>query len=415
MKKITIDQQRLWNSLMEMAKIGATEKGGCCRLALTELDKQGRDLFIQWCKDAGCTIHIDQMGNIFARREGTLSATDSDVGAICTGSHLDTQPTGGKFDGIYGCLAGLEVIRSLNDADQQTQRAIEVSVWTNEEGSRFAPAMVASGVFSGKFTLEYAHNQCDNEGISLLEALKEIDYLGTEPVGARNIHRFFELHIEQGPVLEAEKLDIGVVTGVLGMRWYDVKVQGTSAHAGPTPMNYRNDALYASSKILSKLYELAQKDSVGSARCTVGELNIDKSSRNVIPGELSFSLDLRHANQTGLDNLEMSAEKVIADISALTGTQITLNKIWDSAPLAFDENCITAVDKAAQASGFSFQKLVSGAGHDAVNISSVAPTSMIFVPSIGGISHNEAEYSSPEQLAKGCQILLDVMQQQADQ
>lgn len=409
MKMQKINRDRLWNSLMEMAKIGSTEKGGCCRLALTELDKQGRDLFISWCRDAGCSIHIDKMGNIFARREGN----DPDAKAIGTGSHLDTQPTGGKFDGIYGCLAGLEVIRSLNDAGLTTNRAIEVSVWTNEEGSRFAPAMISSGVFSGKFDLEYAHRQCDSQGITIAQALRDIGYMGEEEVGARKLHKFFELHIEQGPVLEREEKQIGVVTGVLGMRWYDVKVLGTSAHAGPTPMNYRNDALFAATKIFHQLYQLAEQDDVGSARCTVGELNIVNGSRNVIPGEVTFSLDLRHANKQGLESLEKNAKTAIEQIEKQTGTAISLNNIWDSPPLAFDTDCIASVSNAVASSGLSYQHLVSGAGHDAVNISSVVPTSMIFVPSIGGISHNEAEYSSPEQIGSGCQILFDVMLSEA--
>lgn len=411
MDQLKVNQARLWESLMDMAKIGATEKGGCCRLALTELDRQGRDLFIRWCKEAGCSIHLDKMGNIFARREGS----DPSAAPICTGSHLDTQPTGGKFDGIYGCLAGLEVIRSLNDAKLTTLRAIEVSVWTNEEGSRFAPAMIASGVFSGKFSLEYAHQQMDSEGMTIAQALRDIGYMGEEEVGARAMHQFYELHIEQGPVLEREVLEIGVVTGVLGMRWYDVKIEGTSAHAGPTPMSYRHDALYASAKIFTALYELAQSGEAGSARCTVGELSVIKSSRNVIPGEVCFSLDLRHADEQGLQALENEARALITQIGRLTGTEISLERIWNSPPLAFDTNCISAVESAVQESGYRYQRLVSGAGHDAVNIASVVPTSMIFVPSIGGISHNEAEYSSPEQLSAGADILLEVMYQQANQ
>lgn len=411
MQNYKINSQRIWDSLMTMGEIGATEKGGCCRLALTELDKQGRDLFVQWCKDAGCEITVDQIGNIFARRPGT----DPQASAITTGSHLDTQPTGGKFDGIYGCLAGLEVIRSLNDHNIQTRRPVEVSVWTNEEGSRFAPAMVASGVYSGKFSLDYALSQTDNEGISLGEALKTIGYDGAAPVGERDIHRFFELHIEQGPVLEQEKLEVGVVTGVLGMRWYDVTVKGTSAHAGPTPMNYRNDALYAASKLFTTLYELTNSGEMGDSRCTVGTLNVSQPSRNVIPGDVSFSLDLRHAELGGLEALEQKARALVQQIMEDTGTEISLERIWDSPPIAFDNNCVDAVESAVKDSGHSYRRMTSGAGHDAVNLSTVIPTSMIFVPSIGGISHNEAEYSSPEQIAAGTQVLFDVMRQQADQ
>lgn len=409
MRNQTINQERLWDSLMEIAKIGATEKGGCCRLALTEIDKQGRDLFISWCEDAGCSIHIDKMGNIFARREGT----DPSASAIGTGSHLDTQPTGGKFDGIYGCLAGLEIVRSLNDQGLKTVRAIEVSVWTNEEGSRFAPAMVSSGVFSGKFDLEYAHQQTDSDGITIAEALIAIGYMGDEEVGQRNLHKFFELHIEQGPVLEQEEKQVGIVSGVLGMRWYDVTVTGTSAHAGPTPMSYRKDALYAATQVFTQLYQIAEQGEAGSARCTVGELNIIKGSRNVIPGKVTFSLDLRHAELEGLSALEERAKKVIEEVEASTGVTINLENIWDSPPLAFDKECVAAVSKVVENSGLSYQRLVSGAGHDAVNISTVVPTSMIFIPSIGGISHNEAEYSSPDQIGDGCQILFDVLLNEA--
>lgn len=405
MQAIEINSQRIWQSLMDMAEIGATEKGGCCRLALTELDRQGRDLFVDWCQQAGCTITLDKIGNIFARRAGT----DATASPICTGSHLDTQPTGGRFDGIYGCLAGLEVIRSLNDHGIETKRPIEVSVWTNEEGSRFAPAMIASGVFSGKFSLDYALKQQDSDGISVEQALQGIGYQGLQEVGAQQMHQFYELHIEQGPVLEREQEQIGIVTGVLGMRWFDVKVEGVSAHAGPTPMHYRRDALYASAQVFSALYQLAEEDAVGSARCTVGELNVEKASRNVIPGAVTFSLDLRHSHLQGLENLEAAANAIIETVSSQTNTQITLQRIWDSPPLEFDHKCVSAVEQAVNKSGFSHRKMVSGAGHDAVNISSVVPTSMIFVPSIGGISHNEAEYSSPEQIAAGTQVLFDVM------
>jgi len=409
MQDIKINTERLWQSIMKMGEIGGTELGGCCRLALTELDKQARDLFIDWCTAAGCSIEIDKMGNIFATRSGS----DSALGAISTGSHLDTQPCGGKFDGIYGCLAGLEVIRTLNEHNIETKRPVEVSVWTNEEGSRFAPAMISSGVYSGKFDLEWAWHQCDSDGVSLLEALKGIDYLGESEVGNRAIHQFYELHIEQGPVLEREQLQIGVVTGVLGMRWYDVNISGNSAHAGPTPMDYRQDALYAQSKMYSQIFELALADGVGDARCTAGEIAIEKASRNVVAGGVNSTLDLRHSQQASLDQLETDARAIINDVENLTKTQIEINKIWDSPPLAFDKNCVNAVEQVVAKSGLSYKKMVSGAGHDAVNIASVTPTAMIFIPSIGGISHNEKEYSSPEQLSAGCQVLFEVMRAQA--
>ncbi|GGO81424.1 Zn-dependent hydrolase [Marinobacterium nitratireducens] len=404
-----INAQRIWNTLMEMGEIGATEAGGSCRLALTELDRQGRDLFVQWCRDAGCEIGIDRIGNIYARRPGT----DPDALPISTGSHLDTQPTGGKFDGIYGCLAGLEVIRTLNDEGIETRRPVEVVIWTNEEGSRFAPAMVASGVYSGKFTLDYALNQTDAQGIRLGDALKTIGYDGDIEVGARRFAKFFELHIEQGPVLEREDEEVGVVTGVLGMRWYDVKVKGVSAHAGPTPMSYRKDALGAAARMITAMIDLASERADEDGRCTVGELHIPKGSRNVIPGDLNFTLDLRNATLDGLEAIERDAMALIDRIAAETGVEVAVERIWDSPPIAFDAECVAAVEKVVAKSGYSYRRMTSGAGHDAVNISQVAPTSMIFVPSVGGISHNEAEYSTPEQIAAGAQILFEVMRDEA--
>jgi beta-ureidopropionase / N-carbamoyl-L-amino-acid hydrolase len=409
MSEPTINAQRLWDSLMEMGEIGATDAGGCCRLALTELDRQGRDLFVRWCLDAGCDIRIDRIGNIYAHRPGT----DPQALPISTGSHLDTQPTGGKFDGIYGCLAGLEVIRSLNDHGIQTRRPVEVVIWTNEEGSRFAPAMVASGVYSGKFSLDYALNQTDAQGIRLGDALKAIGYDGTLEVGAQKFAKFFELHIEQGPVLERENEDLGVVTGVLGMRWYDVSVKGVSAHAGPTPMSYRRDALGATAKMISALIDMAAARETEDGRCTIGELSIPRGSRNVIPGDLSFTLDLRNASLDGLAVMEQDARGLIDRIATEAGVEVALECIWDSPPTVFDADCIDAVERVVADSGCSYRRMTSGAGHDAVNISTVAPTSMIFVPSVGGISHNESEYSTPEQIGRGAGILYEVMKNEA--
>ncbi|MFC6672215.1 M20 family metallo-hydrolase [Marinobacterium aestuariivivens] len=364
---------------------------------------------MKWCRDAGCEIGIDRLGNIYARRPGS----DPDALPIATGSHLDTQPTGGKFDGIYGCLAGLEVIRTLNDEGIRTRRPIEVVIWTNEEGSRFAPAMVASGVYSGKFSLDYALDQADADGIRLGDALAAIGYDGDIEVGARRFDKFFELHIEQGPVLERENEEIGVVTGVLGMRWYDVRVKGVSAHAGPTPMNYRKDALGASARMIGELIELASARADQDGRCTIGELKIPKASRNVIPGDLSFTLDLRNATLEGLEEMEQQAQSLIDRIAGECGVEVGVERIWDSPPTAFDGGCIEAVEKVVAKSGYRYRRMTSGAGHDAVNISTVAPTSMIFVPSVGGISHNETEYSTPEQIASGAQILFEVMRNEA--
>lgn len=404
-----INAQRIWNSLMEMGQIGGTEAGGCCRLALTEQDRQGRDLFVQWCHEAGCEISIDRIGNIYARRPGT----DPEALPIGTGSHLDTQPTGGKFDGIYGCLAGLEVIRALNDANIKTTRPIEVVIWTNEEGSRFAPAMVASGVYAGKFTLDFALNQTDAQGVRLGDALKAIGYDGDIEVGARPFAKFFELHIEQGPVLEREHEDIGIVTGVLGMRWYNISLRGVSAHAGPTPMSYRQDALSAAARMISSMIDLAAERADEDCRCTVGEFCIPKASRNVIPGDVNFTLDLRNATLEGLDQIERDAMALIDQVAVQTGVGVSVERIWDSPPIVFDTDCIAAVEQAVSNNGYRFRRMTSGAGHDAVNLSSCIPTSMIFIPSVGGISHNETEYSTPEQVASGAQVLCDVMYNEA--
>ncbi|MBL4636384.1 MAG: hydantoinase/carbamoylase family amidase, partial [Kofleriaceae bacterium] len=244
--KLRINGERIWDTLMEVAKIGATEKGGCCRLALTDLDREARDLYVKWCKEAGCTIRIDKMGNIFARRAGE----DDSLPPVMTGSHIDTQPTGGRFDGVYGVLAGLEVIRSLNDLNIKTKHAIEASIWTNEEGSRFAPAMVASGVFAGVFTLEYGLSREDEDGKTMGEELERIGYAGPDEVGGRPVHAFFEVHIEQGPILEEEDMTIGVVTDAQGQRWYELTLGGVESHAGPTPMNRRKDALLGAARVI---------------------------------------------------------------------------------------------------------------------------------------------------------------------
>lgn len=398
-----IDGDRLWDSLMQMAKIGATPAGGSCRLALSELDKQGRDLFIRWCEDIGCDIAIDQIGNIFATRPGS----DPDAKAIATGSHLDTQPTGGKFDGVYGCLSGLEVLRTLHDHNIQTRHPVTAVVWTNEEGTRFPPAMLASGVYCGEFSLEYGLQQTDKQGISVAQALQAIGYDGQEPIGQRRFERFFELHIEQGPVLEDGGERIGVVEGVLGIHWFDITLVGQAAHAGPTPMHLRHDALLAAAECFTALNKMAQSMPGEQARLTVGELDIDKASRNVIPGDLRFSLDIRHPTQEGLNEMEAQLEAIIQQHCAAHGVKAQINCIWRSPPVHFDRDCVGTVQAAVNALGYSHRAMVSGAGHDAVYVSRVAPTSMIFIPSVDGISHNEAEHSTPEQIQDGAQVLFD--------
>ena len=402
--------ERLWQSLMAIGEIGhvdveGSKVGGCHRLALSEKDLRGRQLFIDWCEAEGCTLRVDAIGNLFLRRPGR----DNSLAPVVTGSHLDTQPTGGKFDGIYGVLSGLEAIRTLNEHKVETERPIEVAVWTNEEGARFKPAMLGSGVFAGVFTLEEALAQTDADGITVAEALAQSSYI-TDSQTRMPIHRYFELHIEQGPVLEANKVDVGIVSGVLGMRWYRVRVSGQSCHAGPSPMEMRNDALVGSAKMISELTEMAAAGSA-STRCTIGELDIPSASVNVSPGEVVFSLDLREASDDALEALEQKAKALIHALADARNLSVNIEQFWGLPASPFDVDAIAEIAAAAAEClpGEKPMTLVSGAGHDAVYINRIAPTAMIFVPSENGLSHNEKEYTAPEQLAKGCDLLLNTL------
>ncbi|MFT6559017.1 Zn-dependent hydrolase [Sneathiella sp.] len=409
MKNMNVTGDRLWDSLMEMAKIGGTEKGGCCRLALTDLDKDGRDLFSNWCKEAGCTIKVDKMGNIFARRAGQ----DDDLPPVMMGSHLDTQPTGGKYDGVYGVLAGLEVLRTLNDYDVKTKHPVEVAVWTNEEGSRFAPAMVSSGVFAGVFDLDYGLSRADLDGKTMGEELARIGYAGDEEVGGREIKAFFEAHIEQGPILEHEEKTIGVVKGAQGQRWYEIKVTGQEAHAGPTPMARRKDALVAASKIVTEVNRIGL-DNQPYACATVGLIQSSPNSRNTIPGEVFFTVDFRHPDDEILSKMDRELREYSEKVTSEGGFELEFEQIWYSPPVAFDEDCVKAVRHGAEMAGYSHMDIISGAGHDACYINRVAPTGMIFVPCENGISHNELEEATPEDLAAGCNVLLHAVVERAN-
>jgi N-carbamoyl-L-amino-acid hydrolase len=408
MSSISINSARLWGSLMDLAKLGATEKGGVRRLALSELDGQARDLFIRWCKDAGCTVTVDGIGNIFARRAGK----DDGLPSIITGSHIDTQPSGGKFDGNYGVMAGLEVLRTLNDHGVQTRAPIEVAVWTNEEGSRFTPVMMGSGVFVGAFPLDNTLQRADLEGITVGEALKKIGYAGPQPVGGRLVGAYFEAHIEQGPILEDTSKTIGVVTGALGLRWYDVVVTGQDAHAGPTPMRLRKDAMVAASKMVTEINALAYRYQP-DGRGTVGFMQVKPNSRNVIPGEVRFSVDLRHARDDQLDKMEAEMRAMCSEMARSQNTAVTIDRVANYPACNFDPSCVAAVRNAASTLGLTHMDIVSGAGHDAIYMARVAPTSMIFVPCEGGISHNEIENATPEDLAAGCNVLLNVILERA--
>ena len=389
-KPLKINAQRLWDSLMLFAEIGATDKGGCNRQALTDLDKQARDLWVSWAEDAGCSIRIDTMGNIFARREGLKD----DLPVVMTGSHIDTQPTGGKFDGVYGVLASLEVIRSLNDQGVQTNHPIEAVVWTNEEGARFSPAMIGSGVWSGAFSLDYGHARMDKDGKTIQEELRRIDYEGDTPCKPDPIKGFIELHIEQGPILENEALQIGILTGVQGMNWYDLTIKGQPVHAGPTPMENRFDPFMGLHKIINKMYEMTAEYEPWS-RITFGDITAIPGARNTVPEKLILAVDLRHPDKDILAEMDKRFRQIAHQECEAAGLSCQVGVEWQSPAVVFDSGCIEAVRKATQDLGYLSKEMVSGAGHDAVYVSRVAPTSMIFVPCEKGISHNEAEYSKP--------------------
>ena len=409
LSNMRIDGQRLWDTLMEMAKIGGTPKGGCKRLTLTDLDKQGRELFTQWCEAAGCTMSVDEMGNMFARRAGT----DDSLPPVMMGSHLDTQPTGGKFDGVLGVLGALEVVRSLNDLNIKTKYPIEVANWTNEEGSRFAPAMVSSGVFAGAYTKEFAYSRLDVEGKSLGDELERIGYKGKVPVGGRPIHAFFELHIEQGPILEAEHKDIGVVTHGQGQRWYEVKLTGFESHAGSTPMPRRRDALLGAARIVELVNKIGLKHAP-NAVATVGMLTPYPGSRNVIPGEVFMTVDFRHPDDAVLKKMDQALKRGITKVCTQIGLEQEVKQVFYYKPVAFHPDCVAAVRRAADHFGYSHRDIVSGAGHDACYLARVAPTSMIFTPCVDGISHNEAEDISMEWATAGANVLLHALLEKAE-
>jgi N-carbamoyl-L-amino-acid hydrolase len=408
MDKLSINGDRLWQSLMELAKIGATAKGGVKRLALTDLDKQGRDLVVGWGREAGLSITIDKIGNVFMRRAGI----DNTLPPIVTGSHIDTQPTGGKFDGNYGVLAGLEVVRTLNERNIKTQAPIEVAFWTNEEGSRFVPVMMGSGVFGGAFSLETAYAAKDTEGKTVGDELARIGYMGDQEPGQHPIGAYFETHIEQGPILEDADVTIGVVKGVLGLRWYDCVVTGMEAHAGPTPMPLRRDALQVATRIMQEVVAIAHRHPP-YGRGTVGYVQNFPNSRNVIPGRVGFSIDLRNVSDVLLDRMDAEIRAYIDGVSKESGMPISIEQVSYFPPCPFEPGCVAAVEQAARAFGYSCMEIVSGAGHDAVYMARLAPAGMIFIPCKDGISHNEIEDAKSEHITAGCNVLLHAMLERA--
>ena len=405
---IRINGPRLWDTLMELAKIGATPKGGVCRLTLTDLDKQGRDLVLAWAKQADLTVTIDKIGNAFMRRAGR----NNSLPPIMTGSHIDTQPTGGKFDGNYGVLAGLEVIRTLNDHGIETEAPVEVAFWTNEEGSRFVPVMMGSGVFAKAFTLAHAYAAKDTEGKSVGEELERIGYIGEQEPGDHPFGAYFETHIEQGPVLDDHNVTIGVVQGVLGIRWFDCTVTGMEAHAGPTPMALRKDAMQVASHIMQEVVAAALRHTP-HGRGTVGMVHVHPNSRNVIPGRVKFSIDLRNATDALVDQMADEVKAFAAQLSQKTGLGIQIELVSSYPAQSFHPDCIGAVARAAEKLGYSNMPAVSGAGHDAVYMAQLAPSGMIFIPCKDGISHNEIEDAKPEHITAGCNVLLHAMLERA--
>jgi len=407
-ENLRINGQRLWDSLMELAQIGATPKGGVCRLTLTDLDKQGRDLVTRWAREAGMTVTIDKIGNGFMRRPGR----NNSLPPIMTGSHIDTQPTGGKFDGNYGVLAGIEVVRTLNDHGIETEAPIEVAFWTNEEGSRFVPVMMGSGVFAKAFTLEHAYAATDTEGKTVKSELERIGYIGDQEPGDHPIGAYFETHIEQGPVLEDNDKTIGVVSGVLGIRWFDCTVTGMEAHAGPTPMALRKDAMLAATRIMQDVVAAAHRHPP-HGRGTVGMVQVFPNSRNVIPGRVKFSIDLRNSTDALVDAMAAEVKAFADQVAKEHGVQVHIEMVSSYPAQLFQPECVEAVGRAAAKLGYSHMPAVSGAGHDAVYMAKLAPSGMIFIPCKDGISHNEIEDAKPEHIEAGCNVLLHAMLERA--
>ena len=400
MTDVSINPDRLWSRLMGMAEVGATPAGGSNRQALTDDDKAGRDLFTRWAEQAGCSIEFDGVGNLFARRPGT----DPDAPPVMLGSHLDTQPTGGRFDGVYGVLGGLEVVEALNDRSVQTRAPIEIAVWTNEEGSRFPVSMMGSAVWAGVLGLDEARALTDRDGISVGAELDRLGWSGTTAF-AKPLRAYLELHIEQGPILEESGKSIGVVTGVQGFRWFTVTLSGVPAHAGTTPMDRRHDPARPLNAVLSGLYEMVSRH-FPAGLVTPAQLRSEPASPNTVPAEIVFSIDMRHPHDAALDEMEAGLRTLVAEAAAEHGCGARIEIDNDCAPVVFDDDCVKAVEAAAQHGGYSHQRIISGAGHDACHVALKAPTGMIFIPCRGGLSHNEAESIDPAAAGRGVEVLL---------
>ena len=400
-KNIRINGERLWDSLMDMAEIGPGVAGGNNRQTLTDDDAKGRELFQKWCVSAGCSMGVDSMGNMFATRPGA----DPEALPVYVGSHLDTQPTGGKYDGVLGVLGGLELIRTLNDLNIKTKHPIVVTNWSNEEGTRFAPAMLSSGVFAGVHSEDWAKSRVDANGKSFGDELERIGWVGDEIVGSRQMHAMFELHIEQGPILEAEKVDIGVVTHGQGLSWTQVTIVGKDAHTGSTPMHMRKNAGLGMAKILA-LVDAIALDHGPHAVGAAGHIDVYPNSRNVIPGKVVFTVDFRSPDLSVIQNMENRLKSEGQSVADSLGLEIEFDKVGGFDPVTFDDNCVGAVRSAAEKLGYSHMDIISGAGHDACWINRVAPTAMIMCPCVDGLSHNEAEEITKDWATAGADVLL---------
>ncbi len=399
-----IDGKRLWDSLMDMARFGATPKGGVKRLTLTDIDRQGRDHFRARCEAAGLTVRVDAIGNMFARRPGRDPARLP----VLMGSHLDSQPSGGKFDGALGVIAGLEVMHSLNDLGIETEAPIELVNWTDEEGSRFGHSLMGSGTWAGIHALDYVYGLKDVEGISVKDALEGIGYAGPEPAKPFPADAYFELHIEQGPILEAEGKQIGIVTGGQAQVWYDAVVIGQDSHAGTTPPRARRDALVGAARIID-LVDRLMRARGEDGRGTVGELHVIPNSRNVVPGEVRFSVEFRHPDPAEIETLAATFPAEATALAEAAGTRLTLKELFRIPAQPFAPDCVDLVRQAAARLGYSAREIVSGAGHDAIFVAQHVPTAMIFTPCKDGLSHNEAESIEPEEAAAGCQVLFEAV------
>jgi len=406
---LRINGERLWDSLMEMAKIGPGVRGGNNRQTLTDADAEGRALFQSWCEAAGMTMGVDRMGTMFATRPGT----DPDALPVYVGSHLDTQPTGGKFDGVLGVLGALELVRTLNDLGVRTRHPIVVTNWANEEGARFAPAMLASGVFAGQMTLDYAYGRKDPEGKTYGEELKRIGWLGEEEVGARKMHAYFEYHIEQGPILEAEKKSIGVVTHCQGLWWLEVTLTGKEAHTGSTPMAMRVNAGLAMARIIERVQAIAMENQPGAVG-GVGQVFFSPNSRNVLPGKVVFTIDIRSPDRAKLDGMRAVIEAEAPLIAAELGVGCSIEPVGHFDPVTFDPALVGRVRSAAERLGYSHMDIISGAGHDACWAAKVAPATMVMCPCVDGLSHNEDEAITPEWAAAGADVLLHAVLETAE-